>query len=141
MLARCQFWLYPDGRCGATFTYPIEGYPWRRNPKRTCEFQLSEAEKHLLFAEVHRLRTEHPADCLENFQLWSDHSEKANAITRDRDTNTLCYTIGIFLEGAEQEEYFAIRENSEAFLNSVLYTIVSRLIAPYEHHNSRATLA
>jgi hypothetical protein len=36
------------------------------------------------------------------------------------------------VEYGEPEEYFAMRENSEALLGSQLYQIISRLIQPYE---------
>lgn len=65
-------------------------------------------------------------------QLWSDSTEKANGITRDRATNTLCYTIGIMVEYEEPEEYYAMREDSPALLGSQLFTVVSKLIEPHE---------
>src|SRR5437763_10906622 len=110
MLARWQFGVDADGRCGATFTYPIKGYPWRRNVMKSFEFNLSEEEKALLFAEVRRLRVEYPKECLTNDQLWSDSSEKANGITRDKSTGKLCHTIGILGDGGKREEYFSMRE-------------------------------
>src|SRR5687767_11131986 len=94
MLATCQFGVNVEGRCGATFTYPIKGYPWCHNVVKSYEFDVPEQTKDLLFAEVARIRAEHPGECLSNDQLWSDSSEKANGITRDRSTGKLCYTIG-----------------------------------------------
>lgn len=132
MLARCQFGIAPDGRCGATLTYPIKGMPWRRNVMKSYEFNLSGQTKGLLFAEVHRIRAEQPAECLSYEQLWSDSSEKANVITRDRTAGTLCYSIAIYLEGGETEESYALRENSNALLESELFRTISALIAPYE---------
>lgn len=132
MLARCQFGIASDGRCGATLTYPIKGMPWRRNVMKSYEFHLSEETKALLFAEVHRIRIEQPAECLSIDQLWSDSSEKANVITRDRTAGTLCYSIAIYTEGGEPEESYALRENSNALLEADLYRIISTLIAPYE---------
>jgi len=132
MLARCQFGIDAGGRCGATFTYPTKGYPWRRNIVRSYEFSLSEEEQALLFSEVKRLKAKYPQECLSNDQLWSDSSEKANGITRDRVTGRLCHTIAIATDGGEWEEYFAMREDSEALLTSLLYKTISRLIAPHE---------
>ena len=132
MLARCQFGIAKDGVCGASFTYPIKGYPWRRNLVKSYEFQISEQMKALLFAEVQRIRIEHPSACLASEQLWNDFSEKANAITRDRDTDKLCYTIGIFLENGEVKASFSMREDSEALVNSELYKIIAKLVEPYE---------
>ena len=141
MLARCKFGVDPLGRCGATITYPIKGYPWRRNVVKSFQFSLSEQEKDLLFAEVPRLRAEHSEDCLTNGQLWSDASETANGITRDRRTGTLCLTIGIIQDNGEWIEQFSMRENSEALLASPLYKIISRLIEPYEKQDRRAQSA
>ena len=132
MLARCQFGLSESGVCGATFTYPIKGYPWRRNIMKSYNFSIDEGTSILLFNEVRRLRNEHPEECLDRAQLWSDSSEKANGITRDRMSNTLCYTIGIMIERREPEEYFSIRENSPALLESEIFKIISALIEPYE---------
>lgn len=130
MLARCQFGVR-DGRCGAMLTYPIKGYPWRRNVMKSYEFTLGPEVIDLLFAEVHRIRKDHPDECLSHEQLWSDATEKGNGITRDRETDTLCYSIGILTE-AGVEEQFSLRENSRALLDSALFRIVSGLIAPHE---------
>ncbi len=132
MLARCQFGIASDGRCGATLTYPIKGMPWRRNVRRTYEFNLPEETRSLLFAEIHRIRAEYPAECLSNEQLLSDRSEKANGITRDRATRTLCYSVAIYAEPGNPEESYALRETSKALSESALYRTISALIAPYE---------
>ena len=42
MLARCQFGA-KEGRCGATLTYPIKGYPWRNNVVKSYEFKLDQS--------------------------------------------------------------------------------------------------
>ena len=141
MLARCQFGIDASGRCGATFTYPIKGYPWRRNLVKSFEFTLTEQEKAILFSEVKRLKREHPDQCLTNHQLWSDSSEKANGITRDRATGKLCHTIGIVAEGGKWEEHFAMREDSQALLSSQFHKIISRLIAPHEKQGEQSQSA
>jgi hypothetical protein len=121
MLARAQSGISKDGRCGATLTYPIRGYPWRLNPVRSYEFEISKEKRELLFAEVHRIRKEFPEQCLSTNQLFSDRSEKVNGITRDRETRTLCYTIGIMVKNEQSEDYYALREDSEALLTSAIY--------------------
>jgi hypothetical protein len=131
MLTRCQFGAR-EGRCGATLTYPIKGYPWRNNVVKSYEFKLDQEAIDALFAEVHRIRKEHPDQCLTHEQLWSDATEKANGITRDRGTGTLCYTISIFRDDGPPEEQFALREDSPALLSSKLFQVISSLIAPYE---------
>ncbi|MCA9200190.1 MAG: hypothetical protein KDA87_21775, partial [Planctomycetales bacterium] len=64
--------------------------------------------------------------------LWSDTSEKANGITRDIATNTLCYTMGIYDIDGQPIEYYSMRENSLALLGSKLFNTVADLIAEYE---------
>jgi hypothetical protein len=131
MLARCQFGIR-DGRCGATLTYPIKGYPWRNNVVKNYEFHIDPDTVDLLFSEVPRIRKECPDECLAADLLWNDTSEKANGITRDRSTKTLCYTINIVGEDGLPTEQYALRENSPALLNSELFKVISGLIAPYE---------
>ena len=132
MQARCQFVLTKGGKCGAMLTYPIKGYPWRRNIIKNYEFSLSENTQELMFSEVYRILDEYPEECLNNDQLWSDSSEKANVIIRDNETGKLCYSIGTYQDNCDWEQYFSIRENSEALINSELYKTVSKIIAPYE---------
>ena len=99
---------------------------------KTCEFLLPQETITLLFAEVARIRKEHPGECLANEQLWNDTSEKGNGITRDRSTNTLCYNVAVMREHHVSEESYALRENSSALLDSALYKIIHGLITPYE---------
>ena len=132
MLARCQFGVDQTGRCGAVFTYPIPGYPWRRNVVKSFDFTLSEADRDLLFDEVTRLRREHPTECLSDDRLWSDHSEKANGVTRETTSGVLCVTIAVYGPAGEKYEYFSMREDSDALLRSPLYRIIMNLIEPHE---------
>ncbi|BDS07407.1 hypothetical protein NT6N_24470 [Oceaniferula spumae] len=131
MLARCQFGLDRSGNGGATLTYPIQGYPWRRNPTRGYEIELSSEETDALFAEVFRLPEISPAECLTD-DLWSDSSEVANGITRDVKTNTLCHTLGVYSASGDNLVYFSMKEDSTVLLSSKIYKVVHHLIAPYE---------
>ena len=119
MLARCQFGI-KDGRSGATLTYPIKGYPWRNNVVKTYEFQLDPATIDLLFTEVSRIRKEHPDQCLTADQLWIDACEKANGVTRDRQTGTLCYSVLIIGGDNLPQEQYSLREDSTALLDSAI---------------------
>jgi len=132
MLARCQFGLLRDGRCGASLTYPIKGYPWRRNPWRSYEFEIESILAGVLFNEVAEMLQNHPTHCLPNEVLWSDHSEKANGITRDCETDTPCHTIGIYDCDWEPKYYYSMRENSEVLRSSRIFSTVMSLIEPYE---------
>ncbi|MBA3662565.1 MAG: hypothetical protein H0W64_12660 [Gammaproteobacteria bacterium] len=132
MLARCQFGINGKRECGAILTYPIKGYPWRKNIIKDFTFNLDRDVIATLFGEVVRLKTYFPNECLTNDQLWSDKSEKANAITREATSGILCHTIGTMRNGKDWDEYFSMREDSQALLSSMLYITIARLIAPYE---------
>ncbi len=132
MLARCQFGLERDGRCGATMTYPIRGYPWRRNPVRTYKFHVQPEEAYVLFEEVATMPERYPTECLKDDALWSDQSERANGITRHKATGKLCHTLAIYRGPGEAVVYFSMEEDSPALRSSGLYRTVATLIAPYE---------
>lgn len=133
MLARCQFGCDEDiASCGATLTYPIKGMPWRRNNMRSYAFDLDAETIAALFTDVARIRIVYPEERLETEALWSDFSDKANAVTRDRATDTLCYTVGIYRGDGQTEDYYCLRETSKALLTSKIYNTFSALIAPYE---------
>lgn len=132
MLARCQFDCDEEAAtCGATLTYPIKGLPWRRNIMRSYSFELEMGVIGLLFAEISRIRREWPEECLSE-GLWSDFTDKANTVTRDRATGTLCYTLGISRGDGSTEDYYCLRENSEALLSSKIFNTFSVLTSPYE---------
>jgi hypothetical protein len=134
MLARLQFGCHESGGCGATLTYPINGFPWRRNIMKSFEFDVDAETVNLLFSEVTRIRVEHPRECLTAVsRLWNDTSEKGNGITRDRKSGTLCYSIVIARDDGGFDEQCSIREDSDAFLNSALYRVVTDLVAPHEN--------
>ena len=59
MLALCQFGVTKEG-CGATFTYPIKGMPWRRNVVKSFRFDINAEQRDLLFAEIARIRLRIP---------------------------------------------------------------------------------
>lgn len=132
MLARCQFGLTRDGKCSATMTYPIRGYPWRRTPVHSYEFQLTAEDATELFEEVAVMRDRYPDQCLDNEVLWSDQSEKANGITRCGRTGKLCHTLAIYRDRGEAVVYFSMEEDSPALCSSRLYRTVIALIAAHE---------
>jgi hypothetical protein len=132
MLARLQFGCEESGRCGAGLTYPIKGMPWRRNIMRGFEFDVGVETAELVFSEVARLQREHPRECLRPSEMWSDFSEKANAIAREKKSGTLCYSIVISRSDGGFDEQYSIREDSDAFLGSDLYRVISELVAPHE---------
>jgi hypothetical protein len=73
---------------------------------------------------------EFPNDCLLHDDLWADASEKANSITRDRKTNSLCMTIGLW-EKHVALFYYALPETSPILKGSKFYQIISKALEPY----------
>ena len=132
LLARLQFGLERSGKCGAIMTYPIKGFPWRRNPVRSYEFHVSPEEARALFDEVATMRESYPAQCLAHEALWSDQSEKANGITRHAKTGKLCHTIAIFRAPGDAVVTFAMEEDSVALHGSQLYRTITALTGLYE---------
>jgi hypothetical protein len=113
-------------------TYPIKGYPWRRNPVRSYEFHLTPQDADAIFGEVAAMPERYPHECLKNEVLWSDQSEKANGITRHRQTGKLCYTLAIFRAPGDAIVHFSMEEDSVALCNSRIYKLFTSLIAPHE---------
>lgn len=132
MIARLQFGAEESGQCGAILTYPILGMPWRRNIIKSFSFDIGAATGAKLFAEVTRLRDEHPGECLPVEELWNDTSEKGNGITRDRASGTLCYSICVQRDDGSFDPEYSIKEDSGPFLASDLYRIIAELVDPYE---------
>lgn len=133
-LARMQFGLHRDGNCSALFTYPIPGFPWRHNAIQTGAWQIEPDLARAIFLEIEDLPLSHPDICLADDHLYSDHAEKANAITRDRDTHALCYAIGIIQSRGEFRLRYSVRETEEAFQCSTLLRTVKDLTAALENH-------
>jgi hypothetical protein len=106
--------------------------PWRRNITKDVGLEIDDATRSALFADVSRIRLQYPSECLASDDLWSDFTERANAVTRDRATNTLCHTLGIYLGDGTVSDYYCLRENSEALLTSLLYREITRLTEPFE---------
>ena len=131
MLARCQFNLARDGGCGAHLTYPIKGYPWRRNPVRMHQFKIPPEEAEELFHEVAEMPQRFPEECRADDVLWSDDTEKANGVTRDAE-GMACHTLAIYQPDGTTRRYFSMREDSPALRASKLFATVCRLIGPLE---------
>ena len=113
-------------------TYPIEGFPWRRNPCKSSEFEIGAELSTCLFDEVATIQECSPGHCLPDDVLWCDHAEKANGITRDQETDTLCHTIAIYDRDWQSTIYYSMKEDSEVLRSSRLFETVMSLIAPHE---------
>lgn len=129
-LPRWQFALSEGGSAGAVITYPVPGLTWRHARVRHVEINLASSAMEEVIQSVQATLTEFPKDCLQHDDLWADSSEKANSITRDHRSNSLCVTITIFGKGAVLLNY-ALPETSPILTGSKFYRIISRELAPY----------
>lgn len=126
-LPRWQFGLREDGGCGVIVTYAIPGLTWRHTRRSQAETHLDPATVRALFEEVFNLPKTFPEDCLPNADLWSDHAEPANAITRRKQDDVLCVTISV-LEHGQWLCYYSMAETSRALADSQIMRTISDLI-------------
>ena len=122
-LPQLQFGVHEDGRAGGFFSPPVPGGTWRHSRPQVFEFKFSAAEAAELIDSALKLPLEFPAAILHHDDLWADASEKANSITRDCRTNTLCVTVNVYERG-QQLAYYALREHCPVLLGSRFYTIL-----------------
>jgi hypothetical protein len=129
-LARWQF-AVREGQsvAGVAITHPVAGATWRYARTKGFELTLAEEQVEEVFKSVQSTLANHPTQCLRNEQMWADASEKANNVTRDQKTNTLCVTVYIYERGVPVLD-FGLPENSPVLLNSRFYKIIFSVIEP-----------
>jgi len=127
-LPRWQFKMDEDGHCGAHVSIPIPGISWRHPRTRTLEWYLDPEAASALIDEALSLPIRFPQDCLANDRLWSDLSEPANGITRDRETDTLCLTFSV-LERGQRLTYYSVKESSAVLLGTGIRRNIESRIA------------
>jgi FKBP-type peptidyl-prolyl cis-trans isomerase len=120
---RWQFGMDEDGRCGVYISIPIPGVSWRHTRNRTLAWQLDRNAASALFYEAMTLPERFPNECLHGDALWSDQTEPANGITRDRETDTPCVTISVSERGQRLSDY-SLKETSHALKSFELYRVI-----------------
>jgi len=130
-LARWQFAISEGQSVGGAFiTFPVPGATWRHARGKSVELPLGSEQVQELFQSVQSKCADHPTECLRNDQMWADASEKANSVTRDQATDTLCVTVYIQERGAVVLDY-GLPETSLVLLNSRFYQIISSALGPH----------
>jgi len=142
-LPRWQCTVDEKGRCGALVSIPIPGLSWRYTRTRSVAWQLDPVAASALIEEARSLAIRFPRDCLTNDRLWSDMSEPANAVTRDRETDTLCLTFSVNERG-QYRSYYSLKENSPVLLGSgihrdIVLHIESTLETPLSSRDIKAS--
>jgi hypothetical protein len=129
-LPRWQFGLNQSNSAGAVVSQPIPGLTWRHARVKNVLVDVSLEEATAIFQGACQTFEEHRSDCMSHDDLWADSSEKANSITRDRLTNSLCITVTIFRDGDILLDY-SLPETSPVLLSSVFYRIISEKLLPH----------
>lgn len=127
---RWQFGMREGVSAGAVITCPVPGLTWRYARVRQVEIKLDPTEMEEIIKSAQATLAEHPNDCLQHDGLWADASEKANSITRDSRTNSLCVTIILSERGVILWNY-SLPETSPILTSSKFYQIISKKLAPY----------
>ena len=126
-IPRCQVGLHEIGEVTAFITRPIPGHGWRGAPMRMIQLNSVSFSASELLDEALGLPDRVPGDCLSIDQLWSDSSEAANGITRDRESNSICVSICVRELDKELASY-SVRIDSKAWLDSAMNRFVSELL-------------
>ncbi len=124
-LPRWQFVLREGDSAGALITYPVPGTTWRHARVRNVEISLDPTEMAELIPSAQSTLAQFPKDCLQNEGLWADASEKANSITRDSQTNTLCVTVTLSEKSVSLFNY-SLPETSLVLTNARFYQIITK---------------
>jgi hypothetical protein len=90
---------------------------------------LTEEQIHELFESVESTFADYPLECLKHDDLWADASEKANSVTRDRKTNSLCITVYVYQHGSLLLHY-GLPETSSILLRSSFYKAILSFLKP-----------
>jgi hypothetical protein len=129
-LARWQVNLTAEGICGGWITFPLPDGKWRRAPLKPVELKLNSEEIAQIKEDLQSMPAQFPKDCLNHDELWADHSEQANAITRDLSSNTLCLTVTAWERGQYVQNY-SLREDNPVLLKAEWYRLLMRELKPH----------
>jgi len=133
---RWQLTLAEGLPSGAIITTPLPDGTWRRAIRRYVPIDCNAATFERLLAEAESMPDRQPGDCLDDDQLWADHAEAANSVTRDRATDTPCVTIEVIVNRTRTRHY-SMRRNSAAWRASTMRQQVEAWLGPYLRPGSR----
>jgi hypothetical protein len=135
---RWQFSLDDEGHFEIEIIHPSPGVLWlhTRNERKTGRLD-SEKTRHL-FENAFALPQSFPKDCHLQEALWSDTSERGNAIPRLKSTNELCLTIGVMERGQWLCD-FNLSSTSQAQFDMPLMRVIRRLVEGGEHESVNET--
>ena len=127
-VAKWQFGIHDDGRCGATVQIPIPGLKWRHSRMKPVEKRLEPMLAAALIESAVTMPSRFPEDCLGDDKICVDHSGHDGGVHRLRDGETLCLAVTIWERG--QFVIFYMPECSPAWLTWEVRAVVRDLLMP-----------
>lgn len=127
-VAKWQFGVDDDGRCGAMVQIPVPGMKWRHSRPKSVQMTLAPERAVALIDGALALPRRYPAECLIHDQVCVDHSGHDGGVHRVRETGTLCYGVTIVERGQVIGSYF-LAEDSQAWRTWEVKTVIDELVA------------
>ncbi len=128
-IAKWQFGLHDDGRCGAMVWVPIPGLKWRHSRPKHVETKLTAERATALIENMTTLPQRYPKDCLSTDQVCVDHAGHDGGVHRDRQTDALCMAVSVWERGQFTSSYY-IAEECAAWRESGICGVIRDLVAP-----------
>lgn len=128
-VAKWQFGLHDDGRCGAMVYVPIPGCKWRHVKPKINDKPIDPAKAATFIEEAVTWPTRTPDACLPSDAIYVDHSENDGGVHRCRQNDELCLTFTIYERG-QILAYYSMQERSEAWRSSSFHELVHAVVDP-----------
>lgn len=135
---RWQFGLDDEGRFEIEIAHPSPGMLWHHTRNVRKSGRLDAEKTRRLFENAFALPQTFSKDCHRHEDLWSDTSERGNAIPRHKATNALCLTIGVMERGQWLCD-FCLSSTSQAQFDMPLMRVIRRLVEGGEHEAANET--
>ncbi len=128
-VARWQFGLHQDGRCGASVTIPVPDLKWRHLRPKHVALQMNSTRATSLIESAVDLPNRFPQECLAPSSVYVDHSGHDGGVHKARNGDALCLSVTVWERGQSVCHYF-LAEDCQAWTTSDLHKVVRDLIAP-----------
>ena len=130
-LARCQFGML-DGQCGALLTYPLADYSWRYAIGRSYELDIPLDIQKKMILEVFDIKNNYPEECLSIDEIYSDSTEAANGVTRERKSHVAIHQMLLLGKENKVLANCYMREDSIILKSSLAYRTIMKALKPFE---------
>lgn len=128
-VAKWQFGLHDDGRCGAMVWVPVPGLKWRHSRPKNAEQHMTAERATALIQTMIDLPGTYPGQCLSTDEVYVDHSGHDGGVHRARKTDVLCYAVTVWERGQTTHLYY-LAETGLAWQESEIRGVIKELIPP-----------